>query len=282
MNEPLRFHRGLTGFALLVVPLHQAFGVVVREERALQAARLTLAGRNEEHVAVAQQTLRPHPVENGARVNLRGHTEGNAAREVGLDETRDDVHTGTLRGQNEMNADRARLLREHRQRCFHLGGAGHHQIRQLVDHDDDVRENAALVLALLEADVRIFRLEQWSAVPDFLIEVLNVARAVGREQLIALLHFEHGPLEQRRGVPVVRDHLVPLVRQRVVDGELDHFRVDHQEAECLGRVAVDQRGDQCIHAHRLAAAGGAGNEQLRHLRQVGNRAPALEVLSDAD
>jgi hypothetical protein len=40
-----------------------------------------------------------------------------------------------------MNADRPRLLRQHRQRRLDLRLDRHHQIRQLVDDDDDHRQH---------------------------------------------------------------------------------------------------------------------------------------------
>ena len=118
---------------------------------------------------------------------------------------------------------------------------------------------------------------QWSrrAVACLLVEILDVARAVRREELIALLHLDDRPLEERRGIAVIRDDLVPLVREHVVDRQLDHLRVDHQEPERLGRVAIDERRDQRVDADRLSRPCRAGNQEVRHLRQVGDdRAPS--------
>src|SRR5712672_2250290 len=42
------------------------------------------------------------------------------------------------------------------------------------------------------------------------IEVLQVAAAVGGEQLVPLLHLQHGPLEDGRRVAVIGDDLVAL------------------------------------------------------------------------
>ena len=70
-----------------------------------------------------------------------------------------------------------------------------------------------------------------------LVEVLEVAAAVGREQLVPLLHLHHRPLQHRRRITVVGDHLVPQVRQRVVHRQLDHLRVHHQEAQRLAACA---------------------------------------------
>ena len=65
-RHPLLCGGGLSRFLLARVPVHQAFGVLIGQECALNARRLALAGRNEEHVAIAQQRLGAHAVENRA------------------------------------------------------------------------------------------------------------------------------------------------------------------------------------------------------------------------
>ncbi len=70
-----------------------------------------------------------------------------------------------------MNADRARLLRQHRQRRLDLGGDGHHEVSEFVDHYDDVREHAAGVVAILESGIRVLRLPQDAAAADLGVEL---------------------------------------------------------------------------------------------------------------
>ena len=45
---------------------------------------------------------------------------------------------GRLRGEHEVDADRARLLREADDRVLDVGGRDHHQVGELVDHAQDV------------------------------------------------------------------------------------------------------------------------------------------------
>src|SRR5687768_18151332 len=54
--------------------------------------------------------------EDRPAIDFRRDTEGDAAGKICLDEAGDHVHRGTLRREDEVNADGARLLREHRQR----------------------------------------------------------------------------------------------------------------------------------------------------------------------
>jgi transketolase len=61
------------------------------------------------------------------------------------------------------------------------------------------------------------------------------------------------------------DNLVALVRQHVIHGEFDHLRVDHQKAQGLRRMPIDQTRNYRVHADGLTAARGAGDEQMGHL-----------------
>jgi hypothetical protein len=70
--------------------------------------------------------------------------------------------------------------------------------------------------------------------------------------------------------------------QDVVNRQLHHFWVDHQEPECRRRVPIDETGDQRVDANRFARAGCAGDKQVRHLRQIGDDWPAFEILPKGD
>ena len=112
-EEPLRLVRSAALVATEFVPPHQTLGVLARDVGALQSRRFRFRRRNEEHVAVTEQRFGANAIEDGAAVDLRRHTESDAAREVRLDQTGDDVHARTLRRQNAMDPDRARFLRQH-------------------------------------------------------------------------------------------------------------------------------------------------------------------------
>ena len=69
------------------------------------------------------------------------------------------------------------------------------------------------------------------------------------------------------------------MRQRVVDLHLDHLRIDHDEAQFLRREPEDHARDQRIDADAFAAAGRSGDEQMRHLREIGDDRFAVNVLA---
>ena len=72
------------------------------------------------------------------------------------------------------------------------------------------------------------------------------------------------------------------VRQGVVLLQLDDLRVNHHEAELVGREAVEQRGDDGVDADGFAGAGAAGDEQVRHFREVGDDRMAVNVLAQRE
>ena len=96
--------------------------------------------RAEEHVALAEQALGAALVEDDARVGLRRHGEGDARRDVGLDQAGDDVDRRPLRGDHHVDAAAAAQLAEADDGVLHFGGRHHHEVGQLVDDDHDVRQ----------------------------------------------------------------------------------------------------------------------------------------------
>ena len=122
------------------------------------------------------------------------------------------------------------------------------------------------------------RVPERLALQHLAVEVAHVARAVGLEQGVAALHLADRPLEHPRGLLVVGDDRMPEMGQVLVHRQLDHLRVDHQEPQVLlVLIVVDQRRDDRVDADRLAGAGRAGDEEVRHLGQVGDDRPALEI-----
>ena len=115
------------GLRLLGTPVFDdPLDLLVRNEDALQAHRAGQVGRLVEHVAAADEVLRAGRVEDRARVDLRGHGEGDAGREVGLDQPSDYVHRRPLRGHDQMDARRAGQLRQPADLSLHFVRGDHH------------------------------------------------------------------------------------------------------------------------------------------------------------
>ncbi len=89
-----------------------AFDLRVGDVDALHAGRRAGVGGLIEHISLAQQILGPYSVEDDARIDSRSHGEGEAGREVGLDQAGDHVGRRPLRGHHQMDARGPRHLRQ--------------------------------------------------------------------------------------------------------------------------------------------------------------------------
>ena len=68
----------------------------------------------------------------------------------------------------------------------------------------------------------------------------------------------------------------------VVDAQLHHLGVHHDEADLLGTGLIEQRDDKGVGAHRLTRAGGAGDEQMGQLGDIAHDALAPDVLAHSE
>ena len=257
--------------------------LVVADEGAVHADRQAGAAGQVEHVAHAQQGFGAHLVEDGAAVNLARHLEGDAGGDVGLDQPGDHVHARPLRGQDQVNAGGARLLRQAGDQLLDLLADHHHQVGQFVDDHHHVGQTLQRLRILgREAERVVDELAARLGLVDLLVEACQVAHAHLAHQLVAALHLGHAPVQAVGGLLHVGDHGREQVRDALVDAHLEHLRVDHQQAYVLGLGLVEQAQDHGVDAHRLAGAGGARHHHVRHLGQIGHRRLADDVLAQTD
>ncbi len=64
--------------------------------------------------------------------------------------------------------------------------------------------------------------------------------------------------------------------------KLDDLRIDHHEAKLVRRKLVEQRGDDGVDANGFARAGAAGDEHVRHLREVRDDRMAVNILAQRE
>ena len=112
-----------------------------------------------------------------------------------------------------------------------------------------------------------------------LVEVVDVLEAERREVVVALVHLLDDPGERLGRLLGVRDDRRDEVRDAFVCRQLDALRVHEDEAHLLRRGAHEDRGDHRVDEARLSGARGSGDEQVRHLREVGDDVGALDVLA---
>src|SRR5690606_16049447 len=104
---------------------------------ALDALRSRLLGGDHEHVTHSHELFGAGRVDDDPAVGLGCDAEGETARDVGLDDTGDDVHGGPLRGDHEVDAHRTGHLGDADDGLLDFAARHHHQVVELVDHHHD-------------------------------------------------------------------------------------------------------------------------------------------------
>ena len=115
-----------------------------------------------------------------------------------------------------------------------------------------------------------------------LVEGRDLAHADALEDLEAALHLGDRPLQGARRLLGLRDDGHVEVRQAVVGRELDALGVDHDEADVFGEGAHEQAHEDGGDDDGLARARGAGDEQVRHLGEVGDHGLALGIAAERE
>ena len=100
------------------------------------------------------------------------------------------------------------------------------------------------------------------------------------KDLQATLHLGHGPLQSARGLLGLGHHGHIEMRQTVIARKLDTLGIDHDQANVLGKGAHEQGRDDGIDHHRLTRTGCTGDQQVRHLGEVGDDRRALRIAAD--
>ncbi len=223
---------------------------------------------------MAYELLRAVHVEDHTRVGLGRRHQGDARGDVRLDQPGDDVDRRTLGRDDEMDPHGSRHLRHAADRVLDVARRHHHQVRELVDHDDDERHVLELLLHA--------RRDPERAVAETLLVGVDVADADGGEQLVAHLHLADDPLQGLGGSLRMHDHRGEQVRHVAEMTELHTLRVDEDEPDVLGGRPREQRRDEGVHQRGLAGTGRSGDQQVRHLREVHHPRPAVDVLAQRD
>src|SRR5207302_9269924 len=129
----------IVGHALRLPMSDERVQLAVADECALETAWLAFVDGQVEHVAATEELLRTHLVENDPRIDPARHRERDAAWDVRLDQAGDDVGRRPLRGDDQMDADRARELGDTADEVFDLPRGPNHEFGEIIDHYHDVR-----------------------------------------------------------------------------------------------------------------------------------------------
>ena len=114
------------------------------------------------------------------------------------------------------------------------------------------------------------------------VVAVDVAHAELRHLLVALLHLAHRPFERDHRLLRIGDDRREQMRDAVIDREFEHLGIDHDQPALVGAQPVDQRQDHGVDGDRLAGAGGAGDQQMRHAREIDDHRLAADGLAEAE
>ena len=109
-----------------------------------------------------------------------------------------------------------------------------------------------------------------------------MAEAEVGQVVVAHVHLAHDPGQRLGGLLGVGDDRRDQVRDALVGVQLDPLGVDQDHPHLVGRGPHQDRGDHRVDEGRLARAGRTGDQQVRHLREVGDHEAALDVLAEPD
>ena len=157
-----------------------------------------------------------------------------------------------------------------------ISGIRRHLDRLLLEHR---HAGAGLEAGLHAARELLAALER---VADPAVVGEDVAHAQVRHQPVALVHLAHHPLQRDHRLVRLGHHRREQMGDALVDRQLDHLGIDHDHLALVGRQPVEQRQDHRVDRDRLARAGGAGDQQVRHARQIDHDRLAADVLAERE
>ena len=155
-----------------------------------------------------------------------------------------------------MDAGGSGLLGEALDEDFHFLGCHIHQVCKFIDDNKDIRH--------LLIGVRF-------------VVAFDISHPRTGKELVARFHFPHGPVQCALGFLHVCHHFGTQVGNAIVNAQLYHLRVDEHELHFVRSAMVNDAGDDGIDAHTLAAAGGAGDQEMRRFGEIGHHGLAGNV-----
>ena len=112
------------------------------------------------------------------------------------------------------------------------------------------------------------------------IVAVDIAHAELGHFLVTLFHLAHRPFQCDHRLLRIGHNRRQQMRNAVIDGEFEHFRIDHDQAALIGPQPIKQAKDHGVDGHRFTGAGGAGNQQMRHAREIDDDGVAADVLAE--
>ena len=163
-----------------------------------------------QHIALTQKFFRADLIDDNAAVHFRSDHKRNAAGNVRLYKTGNNVDRRTLGRQYQMNTDGAAHCGKAGYRRFKLFPRSRHKVGKFVNNQYDVR--------------KLFRRN--FALDDAFIVTCNVAYTHAVEQRIAAFHFTQTILQSLKRFFRLGNNGRKQMGNIVIQFKLDDFRVD--------------------------------------------------------
>ena len=148
---------------------------------------------------------------------------------------------------------------------FHFLGSNHHEVGQLVDNNDDLRQFLSILFSRCNAIIGF-----------------QITNAHIRHHLVSPQHFRHSPLKAACRLFRIGDNRNQKLRNAVVDAQLDHLGVHHDEFYFLGTGLIQKADDDGVHAHGFTGTGCTCNQQVGHLGNVAHDAIAIDAFTQSN
>ena len=234
-----------------VLPIiNQLIQLRIAHKTTLHPQRRRRIGVLEQHIPRPQQPFRPRRIQHHAAIRARGHRKRNTSGEIGLDKTRNHIHRRPLRGQNHMNPRRPRHLRQPGNTPLRILGSQHHQIRQLINNNDNIGQLALPLLGLLA------------------IIIHNVTRPRLGKRPVTGIHLPQRPLERAHHPLHIHHHGGGQMGDAVITRQLHPFGVYHHQLQLFGAVLEQQTGNNRVHADRFARTRRPRHQHVGHFGQI--------------
>ena len=153
-------------------------------------------------------------------------------------------------------------------RFLHFAGAYHHQIRQLVHDNDDLRHLLRCFLSFRNRHSLYF-----------LVIPLQITDIIIGKLPITVFHLTDAPVQCSRcflGICHYRDQ---QMRNAVIDTQFHDLRIHHDQFHIIRMRLVQNTHDQRINAYGLTGTGSSGDQHMRHLGNIRHHSLACDILT---
>src|ERR1019366_58970 len=114
------------------------------------------------------------------------------------------------------------------------------------------------------------------------VVAVDIAHAQLAHPEIPALHLLRRPQQRGRGLLRIDDDRNQQMRNVVVYRQFQHLGIDQNEAHIVGGRVEQNRRDHRVERNRLAGSGRSGDQQMRHLGEIGGDRTPRDILAERD